>query len=259
MVSKIPTIKKKKVSQAKKLKKEFQTIANEKQQIMQRNKDMDEEYTSFHEQLKDLEFVIQQLLLISKQYDFSDEIGRRKMLQIIRSSLANDKLSDKLIESSLKVLRKISINERDFLAMCTEIVTDIRDSYMDENDEDTFHSAISGFRNSDSEDEEDEDNDKQEEIGEDANEDMGRNGSQLHKKRKKQPKQAPDDIIIQCLLITQHLLELTEESLENNYSLGSLIESLVRPSSIKKRTTCHKIVRIKMFGFIFIIRETASN
>lgn len=247
--------KKKKVSQAKKLKKEFQTIANEKQQIMQRNKDMDEEYTSFHEQLKDLEFVIQQLLLISKQYDFSDEIGRRKMLQIIRSSLANDKLSDKLIESSLKVLRKISINERDFLAMCTEIVTDIRDSYMDENDEDTFHSAISGFRNSDSEDEEDEDNDKQEEIGEDANEDMGRNGSQLHKKRKKQPKQAPDDIIIQCLLITQHLLELTEESLENNYSLGSLIESLVRPAVLRNEQPVIRSLGLKCLGLFSLLEK----
>lgn len=245
--------KKQKISQAKKLKKEFQKLANEKKQLMEGNKEMDEEYTTFHEQLKDLEFVIQQLLLISKQYDFSDEIGRRKMLQIIRSSLANDKLTDKLIESSLKVLRKISINERDFLAMCTEIVTDIRDSYMDENDEDTFHSAISGFRNSDSEDEEDEeDNDKQE-IGD--NTDGSKKGSQPHKKRKTEPKQAPDDIIIQCLLITQHLLELTEESLENNYSLGSLIESLVRPAVLRNEQPVIRSLGLKCLGLFSLLEK----
>lgn len=247
--------KKQNVSQAKKLKKEFQKIANEKQQLMESHKEMDEEYTLFHEQLKDLEFVIQQLLLISKQYDFSDEIGRRKMLQIIRSSLANDELSDKLIESSLKVLRKISINERDFLAMCTEIVTDIRDSYMDENDEDTFHSAISGFRNSDSEDEEEEeDNDKQE-IGDNALENGNKRENQPHKKRKTEPKQAPDDIIIQCLLITQHLLELTEESLENNYSLGSLIESLVRPAVLRNEQPVIRSLGLKCLGLFSLLEK----
>lgn len=243
------------LQQTKKLKKEFHTISNKKNKTVENFKEMDEEYTSFHEQLNELEFVIQQLLLISKQYDFSDEIGRRKMLQIIRSTLTNDNLSDKLIESSLKVLCKISINERDFLAMCTEIVTDIRDSYMDENDEDTFHSAISGFRNSDSEeedeDEDDENNDKQEESNNNTNE--NRNDTQSHKKRKKEPKQAPDNIIIQCLLITQHLLELTEEPLENNYSLGSLIESLVRPAVLRNEQPLIRSLGLKCLGLFSLL------
>ena len=76
---------------------------------------------------QDITFVILQLLTIAVDYDFSDEIGRRAMLQVVRSSLANDKLTDELCSAALQVLKKLSINERDFSAMVSEIITDIYD------------------------------------------------------------------------------------------------------------------------------------
>jgi condensin complex subunit 3 len=85
---------------------------------------------------EDLDFVLQQLLIIAVDYDFSDEIGRRAMLQVVRSSLSNDSLTDKLISVALKVLRKLSINERDFSAMVSEIITDLHDTEEGEQSED---------------------------------------------------------------------------------------------------------------------------
>lgn len=181
-----------------------------------------QEYIEYYEQLKDLEFIIKQLIMISKDFDFSDEIGRREMLRIIRSTLTDDELNDELIELSLKVLKKISINERDFSTMCTEIVTDIRDSYMDEN-EDTFHSALDG------EEDDDEDDDDDEEDDEEDDDDTDDEHKNKKRRKEKEIKQPPNDILIQCLLITKHLLELTEESI-SNVSLSSLLQSLVVPS-----------------------------
>jgi len=86
------------------------------------------------EDAEDVDFVIEQLLTIGVNYDFSDEIGRRAMLRVVRSSLANDRLTDKLIKVSLQVLRKLSINERDFCSMINEIVTDIRDNDIDQQE-----------------------------------------------------------------------------------------------------------------------------
>lgn len=83
---------------------------------------------------EDLDFVIEQLLTIGVNYDFSDEIGRRAMLQVIRSSLTNDRLTNKLIKVSLQVLRKLSINERDFCSMVNEIITDIRDNDIEQQE-----------------------------------------------------------------------------------------------------------------------------
>ncbi|GMF05619.1 unnamed protein product [[Candida] boidinii] len=47
---------------------------------------------------KELDFVLEQLLKISVDYDFSDDFGRRNILNVLRTALSNDKLSDTLIE-----------------------------------------------------------------------------------------------------------------------------------------------------------------
>ncbi|KAL7664237.1 Nuclear condensin complex subunit 3 C-terminal domain-containing protein [[Candida] zeylanoides] len=218
-------------------------------------------YATYYEQLQELEFIIKQLFSIAKDYDYSDEIGRREMLRITRSTLTNDELSDELIELSLKVLQKISINERDFSTMCTEIVTDIRDSYMDENDE-TFHSAISNIDDDDDKrdgDGNDDDHDDDEEDSQRATQPSPSRESDTssHKRRKREPKQPPDDTLIQCLLITQHLLELTEETI-TNVSLSSLLDGLVRPSVLRNDSVYIRNLAMTCLGlFCLLDRQLA--
>lgn len=208
------------------------------------------ENLTFLESLKELEFIIQQLLLIAKEYDFSDEIGRRKMLQIIRYSLMEDDLSNKLIELALGVLRKISINERDFTTMCTEIINDLRD--YDDYEEDTFHSAVSGYGN------DNEGNDNEENEVQDDNNDLDSDTS--NKKRKVDTQQLPDDVVIRCLVITQHVLELAEEPLEHNLSLSSLRYSLVNYAIQQSHKEVVYTLGLKCFGlFALLDRESVPD
>ncbi|CUM67719.1 uncharacterized protein PRCAT00005424001 [Priceomyces carsonii] len=187
------------------LEEKFAIISNKRDAEMSRFNSKNKEYLPFKSELKNIEFIVEQLLLIAKDYDFSDEIGRRKMLQVIRISLMDDNLNDRLTELTLKVLRKISISERDFTTMCTEIINDLRDSF--DNEDDSFHSAISGF-----------DNDEQPDEFIDSN---------TSKKRKVDVAPPPNEVIVQCLIIAQHALELAEEPLEHNLSLSSLRFSLI--------------------------------
>lgn len=221
----------------------YQEVSHEYKMYVEGNKALNEEYSDFDEEYGELEFIIENILRISKDYDYANEPGRRAMLQIVRNHLTGDELSDKLIEISLKVLRAMSVSERDFISMITEIITDIRDSVLDENDE-TFHSAISGFP-SDSSDE-DEDEDKDEDEGDGENPDYTNNlnridnvfddqnfnksyskGQTPNKRRRLQPKPIPHNIVKQCLFITQHLLELINDPIADNYSLESILHSLV--------------------------------
>lgn len=240
----------KRLAKVKHIKERMKKKFKEKESYISKQDLLIEEYNTFKDELKDLDYIILQLMIISKDYDFSDEIGRRKMLQVIRHSLANDNLSDGLIATSLKVLQKISISDHDFSTMCTEIVTDIRDSYMDENDEDTFHSAIAGFADESSDDE----RDSQRPLS------TSDEASQNTKKRKMEPKQPPDEVVIQSLLITQHLLELTDEPLESNFSLGSLIESLVRPAVLRNEQPYIRSLGMKCLGlFALLDRQLAID
>ncbi|KAL6452908.1 YCG1 Condensin complex subunit 3 [Candida maltosa Xu316] len=154
----------------------------------------------FSKKLKELEFVINQLLQIAKDFDLSDEIGRRKLSQIIRTTLTEDKLPENLISVALKVLNAISINEKDFVSMAVEIITDIRDSRDEE-----FHSAAATF-----------DNDFYEE-----------DDAISSKKRKVEADMPPDDIVLRCLIITGHVLEVLNQNLDHHLSLSSIYSGIV--------------------------------
>ncbi|ODQ81013.1 hypothetical protein BABINDRAFT_170716 [Babjeviella inositovora NRRL Y-12698] len=182
----------------------------------------EQEATALTEDQLALDFVIQQFLLIARDYDFSDDFGRRSMLQVLRSSLTNDKLPDKLTEISLQVLNKISINERDFCSMVVEIITDIRDSTADDEE---FHSAL-------------------------ENDDDGVSSE-------KKEKEIPEDVWLQCLSIAQHLLELTEEPLQDNISLNSILETLINPAIVTRKTNL-RAAGIRCLGLCCLLDKSLA-
>ncbi|KAJ1951758.1 chromosome condensation complex Condensin, subunit G, partial [Linderina pennispora] len=63
----------------------------------------------------DIEFVIHQLLLIAKMSDFPDELGRREMLTLMRKMLLVPEIPENNIEAIADIIRKLSINEQDFI------------------------------------------------------------------------------------------------------------------------------------------------
>jgi condensin complex subunit 3 len=59
-------------------------------------------------------FIITQMLDISLCLDYADEVGRRKMFELLRNLLRSYELVDEHLERILKIFKMISIDERDF-------------------------------------------------------------------------------------------------------------------------------------------------
>lgn len=200
----------------KELSKVIEHQANERRTYIMASSEFEEEFSPLREQIIELEFIIEQLLLIIKGSDFADTAGTRRLMPIITNALTNGILSDKLIGICVRILRRISVDESYFSGLCTEIITDIRDSASDENDE-TFVSAASIFG-------ENNDDDGDEETGNES-------GDSSHSKRRKvAPTLPPDELLIQCLVILQHYLENVNDTLSNIHQLDSMIDTLIRPA-----------------------------
>lgn len=93
----------------------------------------------------DTEFVIENLLKLAKNADFSDEIGRRRLIsnchEILRSGL-----NESLLGMAVEVLGKVTLNENEFTSSVREIITDLYDILEDEKEaNESFHSADSNL------------------------------------------------------------------------------------------------------------------
>lgn len=223
---------------------------NEKDKFLEASFELEEKYHPFGEELKELEFVLEQLLLIIKGCDFADVAGTRRLLPIVTNALTNDKLTDKLIGISVRILRKISIDENYFSHLCTETITDIRDSTLDEFDE-TFVSAASIFG---------EGNEEEEETQEKQTEADGEL-VESSKRRKVAPSSPPDDLLIQCLMILKHYLEIVEDLLSNIHQLESLIDTLIRPAISNNLNSTIRLLGYTTLGLFSLIDKglAASN
>lgn len=77
--------------------------------------------------LLDAEFVIAEMLKLAVNLDYADEIGRRKMFQLVRDMIGKESLPDGLVARCLDVLRVLSPSERDLIRVVVEVVHELRD------------------------------------------------------------------------------------------------------------------------------------
>ena len=100
------------------------------------------------------EFVIEQLLHMALTFDYSDEVGRRKMFGLMREALALAELPEEATRLVVEVLRLVcgenARGEREFCGIVLEAVAEVHDTIMGSDDEtetggssveDSFHSA----------------------------------------------------------------------------------------------------------------------
>ncbi|PSK39328.1 hypothetical protein C7M61_001937 [Candidozyma pseudohaemuli] len=208
--------------------KAMQHLEDEREAYYESASEIPRKFKAFGDQMKHLEFIIEQLLLVIKRSDFADIAGTRKLQPLISQTLAADNLPDKLIVLCVQILRQLSNDESYFSNLCIEIITDIRDSGMEENDQ-TFVSAASLFGEDDGAADEDED-------------DIELNTEESSKRRKVAPSLPSEDLLIQCLMVLQHYLELLEDSVSSTHQFDSLIETLIRPAM------CSANWEVKRFG-----------
>ena len=217
-----------------------------------------------------LEFIIKQLLITAHRYDYSDEIGRRSMLTVIRNMLNITKLPDSLIKSGHEVLKVLSINEKDFISMTIEIINDIRDDDIENQEREENEkkkNALNNKRdkniNSDANDSENEDDDA---IGsfqsavnnlvngrDDADEEEEETDSM-------QPeKEARAEAILLCLTRACHMLELVTENVTGNILVTSLIDTLITPA-VRNSESSIRELGVKCLGLCCLLdKELATT
>lgn len=74
------------------------------------------------------EFILTELLKLAVSLDYADEIGRRKMFQLVRAMIAHQALPEGLASRCLDVLRKLSDSERDLIMVVVEVIHELRDT-----------------------------------------------------------------------------------------------------------------------------------
>ncbi|KAK5683094.1 chromosome condensation complex Condensin, subunit G [Elasticomyces elasticus] len=99
------------------------------------------------------EFVVEQMLHMALTFDYSDEVGRRKMFGLMREALAYPELPEEATRLAIEVLRLVcgedAKGENQFCGVVVEIIAEVHDIIRDEDDteepsssvEDSFHSA----------------------------------------------------------------------------------------------------------------------
>lgn len=183
-----------------------------------------------------VEFILEQLLTIAKEYDYSDEVGRRSMLTVVRNMLGIFELPESLIEIGLQVLKSLSINDSDFVTMAIEIINDIRDDDIErqekEQEEGETHQTEDGNHGNDDDDDDDDDDAAMESFQQSV-ENLVNNGVTTREelvKNLKPPRKARPETVVVCLTRSSHMLKLVNMSLEQNILITSLIDSLIMPA-----------------------------
>ncbi|TFK65897.1 ARM repeat-containing protein [Pluteus cervinus] len=162
----------------------------------------------------DQEFILGELLALAVNLDYSDGHGRGKMSQLIRDMLSRDTLPTNLVSRCIDVMRALSAGERDLIQILSEIVSDLRDSSDEEEEEPALDA--------------------------DAESTYGATPATVKPKRTavfgpKEPstpeeKAHADAVDLRCLTMCISALEGLDSPMENNSSLDGIFKKLIEPS-----------------------------
>ncbi|GAA5998124.1 condensin subunit YCG1 [Rhodotorula paludigena] len=177
------------------------------------------------------EFIVGELVGIAVHLDYGDEIGRRKMFELMREMLQHSLLPPSLIPKCLDVLLK-GTSERDFMRIVVEIVQSLRrNSHLVTSD-----SELDGQEDDEGDEDEDEDEDDEMHSGEDEETQARRIAKGKGKARRKSGVQNPQqaerrkELDLRCLFVVKALLERVMSALQENSMLHGLVAELIVPS-----------------------------
>ena len=179
-------------------------------------------------ELAHCEFVVEQMLHMALTFDYSDEVGRRKISVLMRSALALADLPEEVTRLVVEVLRLVcgedSKGEREFCSVVLEAIAEVHDTIMGEDDADadstadSFHSAT-------------------EQLDEGDDTVMV---AQKKARKKKQAEENPEDaeekaireimVNMKCLHIALCMLQNVQGDLEENVHLVTMLNNLVVPA-----------------------------
>ena len=175
------------------------------------------------------EFIVEQLLHIAQNLDYTDEIGRRKMFALLRHALSMSDLPEECTRLTVEALRLVcssdEAGEREFTSVVLEAIAEVHDNIASTDVEDEGHA-----------DEEDSFVSARSEVSGESDS-TPKQTSRKNKNNKKlseeeQEKKAIDEIVInmKCLHIAQCMLQNIAGNLQTNIHLRTMLDSLVIPA-----------------------------
>ena len=170
------------------------------------------------------EFIVEQLLLIAKTLDYSDEVGRRTMFSHIRELLASAVLPYEITKLAIDVLRDVCGNEpageREFCGVVLEAMAEVHDAialaspHPDNEEDESFHSARSELSDST------------------LTKKMLSPEAEAGEVEELDEAKAIQEIMInmKCLHMAQCMLQNVESTLQSNVHLVTMLNNLVVPA-----------------------------
>ncbi|KAI5296064.1 hypothetical protein KEM52_005838 [Ascosphaera acerosa] len=176
----------------------------------------------------ELDFVAEQLLHICLTLDYSDEVGRRKMLMLLRETLASPELSEGLIRLVAEALRTVCgpgvKNEAEYCSVVLEAIAEVHDTIAASNAQADGRTGRSEGDDADMMDVDDDDDEEEEDQPSDA-EDKPFN-------REAAKAKAIQEMVVnmKCLYIAQCMLQNIEGNLHSNDNLVTMLNTLIVPA-----------------------------
>jgi condensin complex subunit 3 len=84
-------------------------------------------HSASEEDKAEYEFIISQLLETCMCLDYADEVGRRKVFELLRDILKSSDIINDHLSRIIRLFRLISSDERDFTRTMIEIISDIQE------------------------------------------------------------------------------------------------------------------------------------
>ncbi|KAL5523222.1 YCG1_1 [Sanghuangporus sanghuang] len=165
------------------------------------------------------EFIIGDLMKLSLNLDYADEIGRRKMFALVRHMVSQDSLPDRLVPLGLDILRKLSSDEHDLIRIVVEVIHDLRDTETDDDD-----------------------------LRQSVDRSMSVDDSPIPARTPGRPRKPPSDMTpeereradavdLRCLSLCIGMLERVNSSFERNSTLEGVLGELILPAVKRKELT----------------------
>jgi condensin complex subunit 3 len=192
----------------------------------------DPEAEEAQEDVEDQDFIVQQLLYIALTLDYTDEMGRRQMYNIMREAIAKAQLPEEATKLAIEVLRTVcgSRGESDFCALIVEAIAEVRDSLLDADDNasekgddsDDFHSAHSDASDMD--------------IDDDKPRKSSKPKKELNPEEEEEKRIREVMVYSKCLHIVQCTLQNVHCDMESNNSLTDMLNTLIIPAVQARET-----------------------
>ncbi|RDB27802.1 Condensin complex subunit 3 [Hypsizygus marmoreus] len=171
------------------------------------------------EELAKREVILGEMLRMALKLDYMDEIGRRKVFQVVKDMVAHPELPPGLINPCLDVLKEILPTERELIRVVVEIIVELREE--DEQDGQDGKSILNDESHADI-------------TQTTITKDKSIQRTKLRNEMTPEERMEADVKDMRCLTLCIGMLERVDGTFEDNSTLEGILADLIIPSVKRK-------------------------